>query len=106
MDLPEPPVWTVTAFSARDRRQTGRPQGRLLRLLAAGCLTALLLGAVPLANWAASNDWTADIPAIQTLASGVKNATESLGLAKPYDWIRQIARALQHLRFGPADDQQ
>ena len=67
--------------------------------------TALLVGAVPLANWAEMDDRVAQITAIQSITTTMKNLTESLGLAEPYAWTRQQARALQHLRFGPPEDQ-
>jgi hypothetical protein len=100
MDLPDPTARTVVTPPA----QAGRRQGRLLRLLAAGCLVSILLGAVPLANWAANDDRLAEVISVQWVTTAMKNATESLGLAEPYAWIRQQARALQHLRFGPTED--
>ena len=102
MDLPDPPVRMIAAPPT----QTGRPVVKLLRMLAAGCATALLLGAVPLANWAETDNQVAQITAVQIITTVTKNATESLGLAEPYAWIRQQARVLQHLRFGPPEDQQ
>ena len=102
MDLPDLPVRTIVTPPAR----AGRRIGRLLRMLTAGCVTAALLGAVPLANWAASDDGLAELSSVQRVTTALKNATESLGLAEPYAWIRQQARALQHLRFGPPEDQQ
>lgn len=102
MDLPDLPVRTIVTPPAR----AGRRIGRLLRMLTAGCVTAALLGAVPLANWAASDDGLAELSSVQRVTTALKNATKSLGLAEPYAWIRQQARALQHLRFGPPEDQQ
>ena len=102
MDLPEPPVRTIAA--APDRG--GRPFAKLLRMLTAGCITALLFGAVPLADWAETASQVAQITAVQSVTTAMKNATESLGLAEPYTWIRQQARVLEHLRFGPPEDQQ
>ena len=46
-------------------------------------LAAVLVGAVPLANWAASDDRLADMPSVQRVTTALKNATESLGLAEP-----------------------
>ena len=102
MDFPDPPIRTIV----RPPAQAGRRVDRLLQMLAAGCLAALLVGAVPLANWAETDDRVAQISTVHWVTTVLKNATESLGLAEPYAWIRQQARALQHLRFGPPEDQQ
>ena len=102
MDFPDPPVRTIAAAPA----QGGRSFLKLLRMLAAGCMTALLLGAVPLADWAETDSQVPQITAIQSVTTAMKNVTESLGLAKPYAWIRQQTRALEHFRFGPPEDQQ
>jgi hypothetical protein len=101
MDLPEPPVQTIIIPPV----QRGRRFGRLLRVLAAGCTVAALLGADPLANWAANDNQMMEISSVQYLTTALKNATESLGLAKAYAWIRRQARVVQDLRFAPPEDQ-